>query len=127
MRATCSSRLQGRDAMSPAHTERTSTGLTANVAAAASYFLGFVTGIMFLIFERENRFVRFHAMQSTFVFVAIVVIDVLLQMLPILGALLVIFVVIPASAVLWLILIFKAYQGEEFSLPVVGPMAAERV
>jgi uncharacterized membrane protein len=113
--------------MSPAHTERTSTGLTANVAAAASYFLGFVTGIMFLIFERENRFVRFHAMQSTFVFVAIVVIDVLLQMLPILGALLVIFVVIPASAVLWLILIFKAYQGEEFSLPVVGPMAAERV
>ena len=35
--------------MSPAHTERTSTGLTANVAAAASYFLGFVTGIMFLL------------------------------------------------------------------------------
>jgi uncharacterized membrane protein len=113
--------------MSPAHTERTSTGLTANVAAAASYFLGFVTGIIFLLTERENRFVRFHAMQSTFVFLAIVAIDLLLQMLPILGALLVIFIVIPASAILWIILMVKAYQGEEFSLPVVGPMAAQRV
>ena len=45
----------------------------------------------------------------------------------ILGALIVIFVVIPASAILWLILMFKAYQGEEFSLPVVGRLAAERV
>jgi len=113
--------------MSPAHTERTSTGLAANVAAAASYFLGFVTGIIFLLTERENRFVRFHAMQSTLLFLAIVVLDVLVQLLPILGALIVIFVVIPASAVLWLILMFKAYQGEEFSLPVVGRLAAERV
>ena len=113
--------------MSPAHTERTSTGLAANVAAAASYFLGFVTGLIFLLTERDNRFVRFHAMQSTLLFLGIVVLDVLLQLVPILGALIVIFVVIPASAILWLILMFKAYQGEEFSLPVVGRMAAERV
>jgi uncharacterized membrane protein len=113
--------------MSPAHTERTSTGFSANVAAAASYFLGFVTGIVFLLTERENRFVRFHAMQSTFVFLGIVVLDILLQLIPFIGALVVIFVVIPASAVLWLVLMFKAYQGEEFSLPVVGRMAAERV
>jgi uncharacterized membrane protein len=52
---------------------------------------------------------------------------VLLQVVPILGALLVIFLVIPASAILWLVLMFKAYQGEEFSLPVAGRMAAERV
>ncbi|HWK11802.1 MAG TPA: DUF4870 domain-containing protein [Vicinamibacterales bacterium] len=113
--------------MSPAHTERTSTGLTANVAAAASYFLGFITGIVFLLTERENRFVRFHAMQSTLVFLALVGIDVLLQIVPIVGFLMVIFLVMPGSAILWLVLMFKAYQGEEFSLPVVGRMAAERV
>ena len=113
--------------MSPAHTEKTSIGLPANVAAAASYFLGFVTGIVFLLTERENRFVRFHAMQSTLLFLAIVAVDVLLQLLPIIGALIVIFVVIPASAILWLILMFKAYQGDEFSLPLVGRLAAERV
>jgi uncharacterized membrane protein len=86
-----------------------------------------VTGVIFLLVEKENKFVRFHAMQSTLVFAGIVVIDILLQLVPILGALVVVFVVIPASAILWLLLMFKAYQGEEFKLPVVGDMAAERI
>jgi len=113
--------------MSPLHTEKTSTGLDANLAAALSYLLGFVTGIAFLLVEKDNKFVRFHAMQSTLVFVAIVAVDILLQIIPILGAIVVVFLVIPLSAILWLVLMFKAYQGEEFKLPVVGPMAAERV
>jgi uncharacterized membrane protein len=110
----------------PQHTEKTSTGFDANVAAALSYLVGFVTGIIFLLVEKDNRFVRFHAMQSTLVFAGIVAIDILLQIVPILGALVVIFVVIPLSAVLWLLLMFKAYQGEEFKLPLVGQMAADR-
>jgi uncharacterized membrane protein len=109
------------------HTEKTSTGIDANLAAALSYLVGFVTGIIFLLVEKENRFVRFHAMQSTLLFAGIVAIDILLQLVPILGALVVVFVVIPASAILWLLLMFKAYQGEEFRLPLVGDMAAERI
>ena len=109
-----------------AHTEKTSTGFDANVAAALSYLVGFVTGIIFLVLEKDNRFVRFHAMQSTLVFAGIVAIDILLQIIPLLGALVVIFVVIPLSAILWLLLMFKAYQGEEFKLPLVGQMAADR-
>jgi len=97
------------------------------MAAALSYLVGFVTGVIFLLVEKENKFVRFHAMQSTILFAGIVAIDILLQLVPILGALVVIFVVIPASAILWLLLIFKAYQGEEFKLPLVGDMAAERM
>ena len=108
------------------HTDKTSTGLDANVAAALSYLVGFVTGIIFLLVEKENKFVRFHAMQSTLVFAGIVAIDILLQIVPILGALVVVFVVIPVSAVLWLLLMYKAYQGEEFKLPLVGQMAADR-
>ena len=113
--------------MTPLHTEKTSAGLDANLAAALSYFLGFITGIVFLLVEKENKFVRFHAMQSTILFVGIVAIDILLQIIPILGALIVVFVVIPVSAVLWLVLMYKAYQGEDFKLPVVGQMAAERI
>lgn len=113
--------------MPPSHTEKTSTGLAANVAAALSYLVGFVTGIIFLLVEKENKFVRFHAMQSTLVFAGIVGIDILLQVVPILGALVVLFIVIPASAILWLLLIFKAYQGDEFKLPLVGQMAADRI
>ena len=113
--------------MAPLHTEKTSTGLDANVAAALSYLVGFVTGLIFLLVEKENRFVRFHAMQSTLVFVGIVLVNILLNLVPFLGALVAVFIVIPLSAVLWLLLMFKAYQGEEFKLPLVGQMAADRV
>jgi uncharacterized membrane protein len=112
--------------MAPLHTEKTSTGLAANLAAALAYLVGFVTGIIFLLVEKENKFVRFHAMQSTLLFIGIVAVDILLQLVPIMGALVVIFVVIPASAILWLLLMFKAYQGEDFKLPLVGQMAADR-
>jgi len=112
--------------MAPRHTEKTSTGFDANVAAALSYLVGFVTGIIFLFVEKENRYVRFHAMQSTLLFAGIVLVDILLQIVPLLGALLVVFIVIPLSAFLWLFMMFKAYQGEEYKLPLVGQMAADR-
>ena len=114
--------------ISPQHTEKTSImGLDANLAAALSYLVGFISGFIVLMLEKENRFVRFHAMQSTLVFTGIVAFDILLQLVPLLGALLVVVLVIPVSAILWLLLMFKAYQGEEFKLPIVGQFAAERV
>ena len=85
-----------------------------------------VTGIAFLVLEKENRFVRFHAMQSTLVFAGVVVIDILLQIVPLLGALVVVFVVIPASAVLWLVLMFKAYQGGSLELPWISRFAQKQ-
>lgn len=113
--------------MSRPHTEKTSTGLDANLAAALTYLVGFITGVVFLLVERDNKFVRFHAMQSTLVFAGIVLIDIVLQMMvPILGFLVVVFVVLPGSVFLWLLLMFKAYQGEDFKLPLVGQMAADR-
>jgi uncharacterized membrane protein len=107
--------------------EKTSTGFDANVAAALTYLVGFVTGIIFLLVEKENRFVRFHAMQSTLLFAGIVAIDILIKaVLPFLGALFVTVAVIPPSAALWLWMMYKAYQGEEFKLPLVGKIAADR-
>ena len=48
--------------------EKTSTGLTENVAGLLCYILGWITGIIFLILEPDNKFVRFHAIQSIIVF-----------------------------------------------------------
>ena len=113
--------------MSPQHTEKTSIGLDANLAAALSYLLGFVSGIVVLVLEKDNRFVRFHALQSVLAFGAITLLWVLLNAVPLLGFLLGVVIIIPGSAVVWLLLMFKAYQGEEFKLPIVGPIAAERI
>ena len=110
----------------PLHTEKTSTGFDANVAAALSYLVGFVTGIIFLLVEKDNRFVRFHAMQSTLLFAGIVLVNIVLKLVPFVGGLVGVFVVVPLSAVLWLLLMYKAYQGEEYQLPLVGQMAADR-
>jgi uncharacterized membrane protein len=93
------------------------TGLPKNTAAALSYVLGWLTGIVFLLIEKDS-FVRFHAAQSIVVFGILTV----LVLIPGIG-----WVIAPLAwivgFVLWLVLIFKAYQGEEFKLPWVGNVA----
>ena len=114
-------------------TTTTSTGLSANVAGALSYLLGFITGIVFLVLEKQNRFVRFHAAQSIAVSVAIIVLSIALSILstvlafiPILGWLVAILLSVVlgfGSFVLWLVLMFKAFGGQEWELPYVGQWA----
>lgn len=96
--------------------------LDENIAGALCYILGFITGIIFYLIEKENKFVRFHAMQSILVFLPVWIIVWLLGWIPgfgwivsgLLGLL---------SLILWLILMIKAYQGEKFKLPIVGDIA----
>ena len=102
------------------------TGLTPNVAGALCYLVGFITGIVFLMIERENKFVRFHAMQSIVFSVALVVVGVVLGFIPILGWALGLLVNL-AAVVLWIVLMIKAYQGEEWEIPVLGKIAREQV
>jgi uncharacterized membrane protein len=66
-------------------------------------------------------------MQSTIVFATISLVFVLLQSIPLLGMLLSLFIVMPVSAVIWLLMMFKAYQGERFKLPIAGDMAEQRI
>jgi len=97
------------------------TGLPKNTAAALSYVLGWITGIVFLLLEKDP-FVRFHAMQSIIVFGGLMI----LSLLPVVGWILSPLVMI-GGFILWLVLIFKAYQGEEFMLPVVGEFANKQL
>jgi uncharacterized membrane protein len=109
------------------HTEKTASGFDANVAAAFSYLVGFVTGAIFLVVEKRNRFVRFHAMQSTIFFAIAVLAQILLRVIPVIGFLLSLFVVFPVSVIVWLLMMYKAYHGEEYKLPIVGQWAADRI
>jgi len=96
------------------------TGLPKNTAAALSYVLGPITGVIFLVLEKEP-YVRFHAMQSIVVFSTLFVLQVLM------GLTLVLAVLVPLVSVLsfalWLILIYKAWMGEEWEVPVLGKYA----
>ncbi len=108
----------------------TSMGMDQNVAAGLSYVLGWITGIIFYFMEKQNRFVRFHAMQSIIFFGGISVLSVVLSFvsgmgIPFLGSLafcvngllgLVAFVG-------WLVLLINGFQGKYFKLPVIGDYA----
>jgi uncharacterized membrane protein len=96
------------------------------VVGALAYGLGWITGLALLMTERENRFVRFHALQSTIVFGGLCGLWFVGWSIPPIGWLLSVVVIPPLSAVLWLLLLFKAYQGERFKLPYIGDIADER-
>lgn len=102
-------------------TEKTTTGLPKNTAAALSYVLGWLTGIVFLLLEKD-AFVRFHAMQSIITFGVLT----LLSFVPVIGWILSPLIMI-VGFILWLVLIYKAYQGEEFALPVIGDFAKKQL
>jgi len=101
---------------------KTSLGMEANVAALLSYLLIFITGIIFYVLEKENKFVRFHAMQSIVVFGSLFALSIMLQFAVfILWPLIAILNI--AGIILWVILMVKAYQGEYFKLPIAGDIA----
>lgn len=115
----------------PATSAPTSTGLAPNVAGALSYLLGIITGVVFFVLEKDNQFVRFHAMQSIVVSAAFIVLSIVLSVfsiIPILGWIvgaLAGMVLGIVGLILWLVLMFKAFQGQEWEVPILGKYARQ--
>jgi uncharacterized membrane protein len=107
-------------------TNKTSSGMQENVAGLLCYVLWWVTGVIFLIIEKDNKFIRFHAFQSIFTFGAITIIQIILAFIPIVGWILGIIIWI-LSVLLWIYCMMKAYQGSRFKLPIVGDIAENQV
>jgi uncharacterized membrane protein len=115
----------------------TSIGIPANVAGALAYVLGPITGVIFYVLERENRFVRFHAAQSIAVScvlfvlgIVLAIVSSILAFVPVLGwfvAMLLSFGLWLVSLVLWLFLMWQAYQGHEWEAPLAGTFARRMV
>src|SRR6516162_8964668 len=117
----------------------TAAGLQENVAAALCYLLGVLTGVLFLVLEpyNKNRTIRFHAFQSIFAWVTVVVASIGISIVSGIWAL------VPyagwminsllwsafalAVFILWLLLMYKAYNKERWVLPVIGPLAEKQV
>jgi uncharacterized membrane protein len=106
-------------------------GLDPNTAALLTYLLGWVTGLLFLVLEKGNNYVRFHAMQSVIFFGVITLAAVVLWLLLMVPYINILFMVLLSllglfSFAAWAILMLKAYQGDRFMLPWVGERAEGR-
>ena len=110
-----------------------------NVAGGLCYVLGLITGIIFLVLEpySRNRVVRFHAFQSIFLNVSMIVLYIVLMILgmvlgavmPFLGAMLVgtvSLVINLGFLVLWVVLMIKTFGGSKIVLPIIGPLAEKQ-
>ncbi len=104
----------------------TTTKGNENLMGAASYLLGFVTGIIFLVVEKQSKFVRFHAMQSTILFGGIFIVNIALGFIPILGWLVGLLLSL-AAFILWILCMWKAFQGEMYKVPYVGDIAEKQL
>ena len=65
-----------------------STGLDPNLAGLLTYLLGFVSGLVFLVVEKQSPYVRFHAYQSTIASLALSITLFILGFIPLIGSLL---------------------------------------
>ena len=96
--------------------------LPQNTAAALTYVLGWLTGLVFILVEKDNKIVRFHAMQSVIFFATLTI----ASFIPVIGWLLSPLLMI-VGFIAWLICIYKAYNGEEFELPIAGKLARKQL
>ncbi|MFH1588504.1 MAG: DUF4870 domain-containing protein [Candidatus Diapherotrites archaeon] len=121
-----------------AETKTGSLSSDSKMYGAAAYLFGLITGVIVLLMKPEDKYVKFHAMQSIILNVVMIVVFMVLGfvmtflslMLMMVGggmiAILFSFVYMIISLlvfVLWLFLMWKAYNGEKFKLPMIGEQA----
>ncbi len=102
--------------------DQSSTNLEPNIAGLLCYLGFWISGLVFLILEQKNRFVRLHALQSIILFGTLTVAGTLLTQIPFIGGFFgaVIGILI---FVFWILLMVKAYQGQWFKILLAGDLA----
>lgn len=128
---------------------KTSLGLDSNVGAMLCYIanflccLGVILSIVFLVTEKENRFVKFHALQALFLVAVQIVIGIIVSILGlflnfafnaadlgilsffiILGLRIILLLIF---VILWIVAGIKAYGGQWYKLPFIGDLAFSTV
>ncbi|XRP97016.1 DUF4870 domain-containing protein [Methanocaldococcus sp. 16A] len=94
-------------------------GLDKNVEGALCYLLFWVSGLIFLLLEKEDDFIRFHAMQSFITFLSLNLVDLFVSKIIIVGWIASTLIDI-AMIILWIVGMIKAYNGEKYKFPIFG-------
>jgi uncharacterized membrane protein len=128
---------------------KTQLGLESNLGAALCYLanficcLGLVLAIVFLVTEKDNRFVKFHAVQSLFLVATQIAVGIVVEILGLIVSIvlgmvhlgwvawlllfclrIVLFLIFCA---IWIIAGVKAYGGQSYKLPLIGEFAWKTV
>ncbi len=105
---------------------KSSTGLDENVAGLLCYVLGWISGLVFILIEQQSKFVRYHAMQSIYIFGAINVGAIVLGWIPVIGNVIAGLLGL-LGFILWIFLIIRAYQGAKPKVLWAGDLAEKWV
>ena len=116
--------------------ERITIGIPPNLAAALAYLLAWVSGIIVLLVEKDNRYVRYHAAQSVLVFGGLTVLGMLLPIagnilgiIPLIGLVfkailsIISFLLGIAALVSWVGLVLLALFGQDYHVPYLESYA----
>ncbi|MBP1912988.1 DUF4870 domain-containing protein [Thermococcus stetteri] len=104
--------------------KKTSLGLDENLEGLLAYLLGWVSGIILLLLEKDSDFVRFHAMQSTIIFLPLWIGIEIFKYIPFLGWILADLLGL-IGLIVWIVGMVKAYQGERYKFPIAGDLAEQ--
>jgi uncharacterized membrane protein len=116
------------------------TGLAPNIAAGLACLFTIVGGIIFLVLEKKDKFVRFWAMQAAFlgglavaVSVALGMAHLVFDMIPVIGGLLMGILTLTnivfriAWFVVYVICVMKAFSNQEWEIPWLGKLARKQL
>jgi uncharacterized membrane protein len=106
--------------------KKSSTGLDENIAGGLCYVLGWITGLIFFMVEKESRFVKFHAMQSIVVSGALTLINIATSIFTPGLRMVISPLVSICTVVIIIMMIIKAYNGELYKLPIAGDIAEKQ-
>ncbi len=114
----------------PDFKKKSSTGMESQIAVLIAYLFGWVSGLIIYLIEKENKFVKYHAMQALilgiFEVACIIVISVILGLIPYIGWFLFSWLGYVLASVAWIfgiIAIIKAFKGEVYRIPVISKLA----
>lgn len=103
----------------------TSIGTEEHVAIAISYALGWLTGLIVLLIEKENETVRYHAAQSIIVFGSITLLNIILPMILFVFAIPLMGLLNLVAVVLWVVFIVKALTQNPLKLNFLASYAEQ--
>lgn len=124
---------QGGAVAAPVAAAPPTAGIEENVAGLLSYLVGWITGLIFLLIDKRP-FVKFHAAQSIAFNIAFIAIWIVFWICSSVIAIITAAIHIPIGflmfflwpiiglgfLVMWIFLMYKAYNHEKYKLPIIG-------